>query len=546
MIWSLLKATVFFALVALLSLGAVYLLEHGESLRIVIGSTELTVGPLVAVLAALAFVIGVWILLKIAGFLVAVLRFVRGDETAISRFFGRNRQKRGLDALGDALIALAAGDPRRALVRASRAERVLGNSSVTALIEAQAAEALGDPSRAKAAYRALLGDDRTRAVAIRGLLRQKLAEGDEETALRLAEKALELRADDAETLDLLLKLQIEREDWEAARRTLAAKLRAGLLPRDVYRRRDAVLCYAAARDALESGRVDLARKLAAEANRLSPDFVPAAVLEARMLAEEGKKRQARKVLERAWSATPHPDIARAYAALEPDETAAARRKRFRRLLNLCPDDPETRLTEAELAIADEDFVAARKALVDLVETHPTARALTLMAAAERGVGADDTVVRAWLARAVSAPRGRQWICEKCHHPHAHWQVLCESCGGFDTLAWAEAPESGRALPEAEEMLPLLVGTPAEEAPEPEEASASPEAGPEAAAGEAAEEAEEVPPGTDEKAPAEPPETPEAVPVGPEADEASAAVAAPPPADYVREDAAAPGGQKVEK
>ncbi|RMH49676.1 MAG: heme biosynthesis protein HemY, partial [Alphaproteobacteria bacterium] len=298
--------------------------------------------------------------------------------------------------------------------------------------------------------------------------------------------------------------------------------------------------------ALEAGSIEQARKLAAEANRLSPDFVPAAVLEARMLAEEGKKRQARKVLEKAWSASPHPDIARAYADLEPDETPAARRKRFRRLLALRPDDPETRLTEAELAIADEDFVAARKALVELVETRPTARTLTLMAAAERGVGADDSVVRAWLARAVSAPKGRQWVCEKCHHPHPQWQVLCESCGGFDTLAWADAPESEGVLPGAEEMLPLLVGTPltpeaaGEPEPEPE-----PEAEPEAE-GEGAAVEGEAPEAAESPLVEEPPETPEAVPVGAEEAEAGAEVETPPPVDYVKEDAGASRGQKVEK
>ena len=42
-----------------------------------------------------------------------------------------------------------------------------------------------------------------------------------------------------------------------------------------------------------------------------------------------------------------------------------------------------------------------------------ARALTLMAAIERGAGADDSVVRGWLTRALSAPRGPQWVCDKC-------------------------------------------------------------------------------------------------------------------------------------
>ena len=55
------------------------------------------------------------------------------------------------------------------------------------------------------------------------------------------EKAIELRPKHTETQDILLRLQTEQRDWKGARATLGAKLKAGTLPKDVYRRRDAVL-----------------------------------------------------------------------------------------------------------------------------------------------------------------------------------------------------------------------------------------------------------------------------------------------------------------
>ena len=42
---------------------------------------------------------------------------------------------------------------------------------------------------------------------------------------------------------------------------------------------------------------------------------------------------------------------------------------------------------------------------DLAESQPTGRVLTLMAAAARGAGEDEAVVRGWLARALTVPRG---------------------------------------------------------------------------------------------------------------------------------------------
>ena len=112
---------------------------------------------------------------------------------------------------------------------------------------------------------------------------------------------------------------------------------------------------------------------------------------------------------------------------------------------------------AELNIAAEDFPEARRAIKDLVAETPTSRSLTIMAAIERGEGSDDAVVRGWLAKALTATRGPQWICDNCQHIHSVWGPICTNCSGFDTLSWREPPKGEVAMPAGVEMLPLIVG-----------------------------------------------------------------------------------------
>jgi HemY protein len=300
-------------------------------------------------------------------------------------------------------------------------------------------------------------------VGVRGIMKQKLAEGDTDTAMALAQKAFALKPKHEETQDVLLRLQAEKSDWEGARKTLGAKLKSGSLPRDVHKRRDAVLALSQARDILDEGKTIEAREAAIEANRLSPDLIPAAIMAARGFISEGNARYATRVLTKAWNAQPHPDIAAAFAEIVPDETPDARIKRFTSLTKATADNPETKMLMAELQISAEDFPAAKRALGDLVEKQPTARVLTLMAAIERGEGADDSVVRGWLTKALTAPRGPQWICDKCQHIHAAWGPTCVNCGAFDTLAWKTPPMSEVAMPAGTEMLPLIVGRAADAA-----------------------------------------------------------------------------------
>ncbi|WP_299349235.1 heme biosynthesis HemY N-terminal domain-containing protein [uncultured Shimia sp.] len=457
MLWSLIKILIFVAAIAGLTYGAGLLMESEGGVMITFAGVEYTLGPLQAVIALIVLVALVWLALKLAAFLVAVLKFLNGDETALSRYFDRNREKKGYQALAEGLMALASGEGRTAMDKARKAERFLKKPELTNLITAQAAEMAGDKHKATEVYKRLLADDSTRFVGVRGLMRQKLNEGKTDTALKLAETAFALKPRHEETQDVLLKLQAESGDWSGARETLNAKLRTGSLPRDVHRRRDAVLALSEANDIFDDAKPIEAREAAIEANRLSPDLIPAAVMAARGYIEQDKKRYATRVLKKAWQVQPHPDLAAAYAAIEPDESPEARIKRFGALTKGTQDHSETRMVMAELQIAAEDFPEARRALGDLFETDPSTRSLTIMAAIERGEGGSDAVVKGWLARALTAPRGPQWVCDNCHNIHSGWTPVCENCQSFDTLSWTAPPEVEVASPTGVEMLPLIVG-----------------------------------------------------------------------------------------
>ena len=457
MLMSLIKILLFVAVVMALTFGATLLMEVSGGGTIAIAGIELTLSPLQLAFAFVALVVLVWLGLKLINFLVASFKFLNGDETAISRYFDRNRERKGFEALSEGMMALASGEGHLAMTKAQRAEKLLKQPQLTNLLTAQAAEMTGDKRTAEATYKKLLDDDRTRFVGVRGILKQKLEEGDTDTALKLAQKAFSLKPKHVETQDVLLKLQAEKEDWAGARATLGAKLKSGNLPRDVHKRRDAVLALSEARDILADGNSIEAREAAIEANRLSPDLIPAAVMAARAYIEQDNARYAARVLTQTWATKPHPDVAAAFAEIVPDETPQARIKRFKALTKQAPDSSETKMLLAELNIAAEDFPAARRALGDLVTADPTARSLTLMAAIERGQGADDVVVRGWLTRALTAPRGPQWVCDSCHNIHPAWAATCSNCGSFDTLAWTTPPMSDVAMPAGTEMLPLIVG-----------------------------------------------------------------------------------------
>lgn len=456
MLWSLLKIIAFIAVIAAVTFGAGQIMDTGGAVTIQFGGNEISVTPIQAVIAIILFVVALWCLEYLIGLATAVFRFFNGDETAISRYFGRSREKRGFDALADGMVAIAAGDSRTAVAKSAAAERYLEKPELTNLVNAQAAEMSGDTKRALKYYKQLLEDDRTRFVGVHGIMKQKLAEGDTDTALKLAEKAFALKPQHDPTLNTLFDLQTEKSEWSGAQKTIEAKVRSGHMPRDVGRRREAVLALADAKQLLDAGDIDAGKAAAFKAQKLSPALVPAAVLAAEMHMLDDSKRAATNVLKKAWSANPHPDLAAAFAEIEPEETAALRLKRFNALTRINAENSETKLLSAELALADEDFPAARRAARELAETEPTARSLSIMAAIEKGEGAPDQVVRGWLTKALNASRGPQWVCDNCKNIHSSWAPRCENCESFDALDW-KTPPSGEDLKSSTAMLGFTAG-----------------------------------------------------------------------------------------
>ena len=357
--------------------------------------------------AALMLVVGiVAILVAIAvlRFVYSLVRFILGDETAFSRFFTRSRERKGLDALSKGLLAVAEGDGKTALKKAKLAEKHLKRPALTRLLNAQAAELAGDTARAETYYKALMTEDQTAFVGAQGLLGHAMAQNDTDRALKLAEHSHALLPKNAQAMETLYTLQSQKFDWAAARKTLIEQKKRGLLPKEDAVKREAALVYAQAEDAERVGETEHARKLSVEAAKLDPSNVNAVAGAVRHLIESGSKRAASKLVVEAWRIKPAPKLAAAFAAIEPDEAPAARRRRFETLFALHPNSDEVQFLKAELALVDEDWAGARTAIEDLRETEPSARSCAVFAAIARGEGEPDHVVQAWLARGLGAPR----------------------------------------------------------------------------------------------------------------------------------------------
>jgi len=350
-------------------------------------------------------------LFLIATFAVLVIwRLILGLWTAPDKFrqFSlRRRKEKGFDALENALIAAAAGEGEIAVRQAARADALLDRPALSRLLAARAAEAAGNLPGAEAHYEAMLEDPKSKLVAQRGLSQIAHERGAHVEAATYAKAAFEQSKSSNWAFDALFDAQVAQGDWAASLDTLNEGEKRRRITADRARRRRAVLLTAQAMEC-ENAEPETARSLAEKAAVAAPGFAPGVVLAARLLAPVRKHKRAEDLIKSAWSAEPHPALARALGDLRKSDTKAKRAERLRVLAATRPEHRESKLLLAEAALDASQAEAARAVLDPLLNmSTPTARLCALASRLARQED-DDAAARRWMTRASHAPGEADW------------------------------------------------------------------------------------------------------------------------------------------
>lgn len=436
------------------------------------GQVSVHWGGWVAELRASTLLLGILLAVALLWVIASLWTAIFGLPSSIGGFARRRRQRKGLEALGRAITAYTAEDGATALANARRAERLLVNPRLTRALMARSLDMQGRATEAQRYYKALSNNRDTAMAGVRGLLAAALREGDVEEAERLARRAIELDPRNPAALSALLRLQVEAGEWNEARHTVQDQTRARLIKRDESRRMEAALYVAEAMQAETDGNKDQARALAMRAAEMDPGLPPAAELAARLTAAAGERRRADRYLLQAWKRSPMPVLARLWMETGATSTPRESSRRLQRLVETNPTHSESRLLMAEAAVAQRNRLAVLEALEPLQgAAAQEARYCAAMAAIERWSTTGEANARRWLAKALTAPRGRGWKCQACGVQSETWHVNCPQCSELATME--PCLLDGGATPSPEQVAPPTVEEPIRKIDETEKASVPP-------------------------------------------------------------------------
>ena len=364
-------------------------------------------------------------------FLWSVLRTIVRAPDLFALFMRNRRGAKGYQAISRGLIAIGSGDVHAARKYAQDARRLAAGEPLALLLSAQAAQLSGDRKAAETAFTEMARRADTKLLGLRGLFVEAQRRDDRAAARMYAEEAAKMSPSPGWAGQAALEFRCAAGDWAGALAALDKNMRSGLVGRAAYRRQRAVLLTARALSIEETDR-DTATSLVQEALKLEPTLVPAAALGGRLLAESGGLRKAGRILEKAWKANPHPDLADAYTHLRFGDSARDRLTRAEALAQKAPGNMEGALAVARAALDAREFERARATLAPLLSS-PTQRVTLLMAEIEEVEHGDDGRAREWMARAVHAARDPAWTADGLVSDR--WLPVSPVSGQLDAFQW---------------------------------------------------------------------------------------------------------------
>ncbi|QHO72998.1 hypothetical protein ACH79_10470 [Bradyrhizobium sp. CCBAU 051011] len=441
------RIILFLLLIALGAAGAAWIAEQT-------GDVALSWGGYRAQMTLPVFVLALGIVIVAAMMMWAILRGVWRTPQRLRRNRRERRQARGRHAITQGLLAIGHGDSSAARMHADAARKHAAHDPLALLLHAQSAQLDGDREGAQRAFRAMAEREDTRLLGLRGLFIEAQRADDPVAAVMLAEEALKLSPSSSWASHAVLGFCCAKGDWAGALKILDNNQSAGLIDKATYRRQRGVLLTARALE-LEKVDRDMARESVMEAVKLAPTLVPAAVLASKFESEAHQVRRSMRLVEAAWLAQPHPDLADAYSHVKLGDSARQRLVRVETLAAKAPGHIEGALAIARAAIDASEFGKAREALAPFIN-QPTQRVALLMAELERTEHGDSGRARAWTLRAVRALHDPAWTADG--YVSDRWRPVSPVTGRLDAFQW-QTPVA--ALPS--DKGPAIESSPFEEA-----------------------------------------------------------------------------------
>lgn len=368
-----------------------------------------------------------------------IIRSVFSMPTQIAKYRAGSKQKRGYRALTRGLVAVAAGDAKRATQYATQAKSLLDNiNGLPVLLEAQAARLRGEEGLAQNHFEKLMLDKDAGFLGVRGLLKSALDKGDYKRALDCALQAQKIYPKQPWVIKSVYALQVKNHLWSDVIDTGKKAIKYNALSQEKVRQDQAAIHLMRGDYALSQGNDKKALKEFEQAYKLNPFFTPVITRLGRFYLGRKQNRNAVKIIKKAWAQKPHPELVSLWDSLAPASNGKNNDKImqwYQDLIDLKPDSVEGHLAAARAAMDLAYWGQARAYLMVAEKIYPSARLFRLQAIVEQNSTHNEDTIHKFMEKASDALPDKAWVCKDTGMIYEEWSAIAMPHESFNSIEW---------------------------------------------------------------------------------------------------------------
>lgn len=381
--------------------------------------------------------------------LLFVLRFVRAlfsMPKTLAKYNKASKRKKSFRALTRGLVAVAAGDAKRATQYSKQTKSLWSDlQGLPLLLEAQAAKLRGEEGLAQNRFEHLLKDKDAAFLGVRGLLKTALDNNDFERALEFSRSCEKQHPKKPWVIRCVYELEIKNRLWQNALRTNKKAQKFKAYPDDkIISDRVAIFLHLHDK-ALRAGDSKGAVSYVEKAYKLDRNFVPTVTRYCNYLLQANKKRKCARVIEKAWRIFPHHELAEIWTLLAPapkgknvDKDNAKSMEWFEKLVMLKPDSAEAQMACANAAMDIGHWGEAKAYLMVAEKIYPSAKLYRMQAIVEQNSTHNEASIHSLMERAADALPDKVWVCQETGMIYEEWMAIAKPHGSFNSIVWDHA------------------------------------------------------------------------------------------------------------
>lgn len=395
-----------------------------------------------------AALIALLIIIALASYTGRIFAYMRDLPNIIKRYKYIRGSQKGVTELTRAYAMTAAGDSAKAERMIKRADNHLPGNFHRGLIwalKAHLAKMNGDFYGQRQALAHLAEMKDVGILGLQGIFQQALDAGDLDSARNILTRYAKRYKGQSWFMRACYEVALARRDWPELQEILEDRhFRKAMNKSEI--RSDLVALYVLRADrAIEQNKTHLAITRLKKALRLDKSFIPAAMRLADIYLDMGKITATKALLQRSWDRQPHPDLVPYFQKVfETHKKTGARErlKYFEKLARRCPGNMQGDLALARVALEEEDWSRARRALESAEGKSPNSAVYYLWAEYEERANHDSLAYNSYMRKAAKSCPDKKWVCSKTGHIYERWHPIAPPHGSFNTIIWA-IPQSLR-------------------------------------------------------------------------------------------------------